>query len=217
MKLFIGCSSSNDIPQIYNTDCKHYLEELFKLDNDLVFGAYNKGLMSISYNIALNNNREIIGITPKIFEEALEDLNCTKEIITKDINDRTKKLIEESDALIFLPGGIGTIYELFTTIESKRSGEFNKPIIIYNSNNYFDKLFLFLDEIYGQNFTSPSVKECYHISYNSKDTIDYLNRYFDWQLYTINGIIQYQRGETQIWNAPLIYGMAKNITILVIA
>ena len=52
MKLFIGCSSSNDISKRYLNDCEEYLEELFKLDNDLVFGAYNKGLMAIAYKLA---------------------------------------------------------------------------------------------------------------------------------------------------------------------
>lgn len=178
MKLFIGCSSSDDIQEIYNTDCSNYLEELFKLDNELVFGAYNKGLMAISYNIALKYNRKITGITPKIFVDALKDLECNEEIITTNISRRTDNLIEESDALIFLPGGIGTIYELFTSIESKRSGEFNKPIIIYNSNHFFDKLLLFLEDIYKEKFTSLSVKDTYHISESATDTIEYLNKYF---------------------------------------
>lgn len=177
MKLLICCSSREDIPNKYFNDCKNYLEELFKLDNDLVFGAYNKGLMRVSYEIALKYNREVIGINPEIFKEAFKELNCTKEIITNKIHERTDKLIEECDALIFMPGGIGTIYELFTAIESKRSGEFNKPIIIYNSNNYFDELLLFMEDMYKENFTSMSVKEVYHISNNYQDTIDYIKNY----------------------------------------
>ena len=178
MKLFIGCSSSNDIPEQYFINCINYLEELFKLDNDLVFGAYNKGLMSTSYNLAQKYNRKIIGITPKIFEDALKDLDCTETIITNTINDRTTALIKESDALIFLPGGIGTIYELLSAIESKRSGEFNKPIIIYNCNNFFDKLLSFLDNIYLEKFTLSKVKECYYVSNNITDTINYLDNYY---------------------------------------
>lgn len=177
MKLLICCSSREDIDVKYFNDCSAYLEELFKLDNDLVFGAYNKGLMRISYEIATKYNREVIGINPNIFKEAFQELNCNKEITTNNIHERTAMLIEESDALIFMPGGIGTVYELFTAIESKRSGEFNKPIIIYNSNNYFDKLLLFMEGMYNQNFASISVKEDYHISNNYQDTIDYIKDY----------------------------------------
>lgn len=177
MKLFIGCSSKEDIPDKYFTDCEKYLNELFKQDNDLVFGAYNYGLMKTSYETAMKYDRQVIGITPKMFENDLKELNCHKEIVTETINRRTDKVIEESDALIFMPGGVGTIYELFTALESKRSGEFNKPIIIYNASGYFDKLLLFMESMYNENFTSLEVKDCYHISNSAKDTLEYLNNY----------------------------------------
>lgn len=178
MKLFIGCSSREDIPEKYFNNCEIYLEELFKTNNDLVFGAYNKGLMALSYQKALTNNRQIIGISPQIFKDEFKNLNCHQEIITNNISERTEKLINESDALIFLPGGIGTIYELFTAIESKRSGEFNKPIIIYNSCGYFDKLLLFMEDMYKENFTSLSVKDCYYLTKDAADTKAYLSKYY---------------------------------------
>ena len=68
MKLFIGCSSSNDIPTEYFEDCKIFLEELMK-ENDLVFGACTTGLMGLAYNTALNNNREVTGICPEVYKE----------------------------------------------------------------------------------------------------------------------------------------------------
>lgn len=177
MRLFIGCSSSDDISKSYFDDCSKYLEELFKIDNDLVFGAYNKGLMGLAYQKAIKYERNIIGITPEIFKGDAIELDYTNLIITKNISRRTDELIKESDALLFLPGGVGTIYELFTVIESKRSGEFNKPIIIYNSNSYFDKLLLFLDNCICEKFTSKEVKGCYYVSKSAEDTINYLNNY----------------------------------------
>lgn len=177
MKLAICSSSIEDIDKLYLNNCNTYLDDLFKEDNDLVYGAYNKGLMNISYQKALKYKRNIIGITPKIFESDAKDIECHK-IITDNISNRTVKLIENADALIFLPGGIGTIYELFTSIELIRSGEYTKPIIIYNCNGYFDKLLDFLNIMYQEKFANISIKEYYHISENSTDTINYLNKYF---------------------------------------
>lgn len=177
MKLFIACSSREEIDKKYIEDCEELLEELFKKDNELVFGAYNKGLMNSSYQKALKYKRNIIGITPKIFSKDLQEIKCNKEVITENISRRTEKLIEESDALIFLPGGIGTIYELLTAIESKRSKEFNKPIIIYNSNNYFDNLLEFIDNMYKEKFIDLNVKECYHIFENINDLLEHINNY----------------------------------------
>ena len=174
MNLFIGCSSSNDIPDKYLIECQKYLEDLFKLDNNLVFGAYNAGLMGLAYETAINNKREIIGICPIVFKEDLFNLNCTKKIVTDDILGRTRALIKEADALIFLPGGIGTILELMAAIDMKRNGEINKPIIIYNCCNFFDILFDFLDKIYDEKFTSSDVKKCYYITNNVKDTLNFI-------------------------------------------
>lgn len=174
MKIFIGCSSREEIPNKYFNDCNKLIEELFKDNNDLVFGAYNKGIMSMCYRIAKKYNRKVIGITPKIFVSALDELDCDLEIVTNNISRRTEGLIEESNVLLFLPGGIGTIYELFTVIESKRSGEFNKPIIIYNSNNFFNKLLEFIEKLYNEDFTDIKVKECYLVMDNPSDIINYL-------------------------------------------
>ena len=58
-------------------------------------------------------------------------------------------------------------------LESKRSGEFNKPIIIYNSNKFFNKLLEFMDILYKENFSDIKIKDCYYIT----DNINELTRY----------------------------------------
>lgn len=112
MKIFVGCSSKNEIPDKYKNDCTKLLERLF-LDNDLVFGAYDSGLMGISYHEALKNKKEVIGICPDAYKEDFKDLNCTKEIVTKNVSERIDNLISESDICLFLPGGIGTLTNYF--------------------------------------------------------------------------------------------------------
>ena len=176
MKLFIGCSSSNNIDNKYMSDCNVYLRELLK-EHDLVFGAYKEGLMGLSYKIAKSNNREIIGITPKVFENDLAILDCDKKIVTEDILGRTGMLIKNADALIFLPGGIGTILELMAAIDMKRNGEFDKPIIIYNSYNFFDELLLFLNKIYNEKFSNINVNDCYYFASDANDTLRYIENH----------------------------------------
>ena len=177
MNLFIGCSSSSSIPNKYISDCKKYVDELFVENNNLVFGSCSDGLMGVAYKSALENKRDVIGICPEVYKKQLEHVFCTTQILTNTISDRTDKVIEKSDAIIFLPGGIGTVYELFTAIESKRSGEFDKPIVIYNSCGYFDKLFSFLDKIYEENFASFKSSDNYYISSSADDTLRYIKEY----------------------------------------
>ena len=176
MKIFVGCSASNDIPSKYRKDCNMLLDELFKEENDLVFGACNTGIMSDAYMSALNNKRGIVGICPEAYVHDFKELNCTEELITKNVNERTDGLIKESEVLLFLPGGFGSVYELFTAIESKRCHEHDREIIIYNSEGFYDELLSFIEKIYNEQFAKEYVREYYFVSNNKKEIIDYIEK-----------------------------------------
>ena len=86
--------------------------------------------------------------------------------------DSTLKIIKNSDAIIVLPGGFGTIYEIFTAIQSKICDEHNLPIIIYNSCNYYDELIKFIEETYKLNFAKENIKEKYVITNNKEEMLN---------------------------------------------
>lgn len=177
MRIFIGCSGSNDIPSIYLQESEKILTKIFEKNNDLVFGANDKGIMGLSYRIAQQYHREVIGICPIAYTKDFELLECNEEITTHTIEERTKMLIDYSNAIIFLPGGIGTIYELMAVIEAKRSGEFDKPVVIYNINNYFNKFLLCLEKVYTENFTTREVEKCYYVTTNIDDALMHIKNY----------------------------------------
>lgn len=176
MKIAVCCSSSNQINEKYNESSKELLNQIFKQENDLVFGAMNSGIMGIAYELAKKYNRNIIGITPKIFKDDFKDLDCNTEILTKNITDRTSGLINNSDALIFLPGGIGTLYELMTAIEMKRSKEFDKPIIIYNETGFFNEILKSLDKGYKEHFINSNVLSTYKVANDCKTVMNLLEK-----------------------------------------
>ena len=176
MKVFVGCSSRDDIPNKYYDNCKILLDKLFNKKYDLVFGACNKGLMGLSYNAALSNGSNITGIYPKAYEDEAKELKGEMiSVIT--VNDRTDKVISEGDILLFLPGGIGTMYELFTAIESKRALEHNKKIIIYNVDGFYDNLLLFLDKMFNEGFISKEDFDNYHVLDEVDKIVDCIDKY----------------------------------------
>lgn len=176
MKIFVGCSASEDIPGKYRLDCNMLLDELFRSNNDLVFGACNSGIMSDAYLSALRQERNIVGICPEAYVDDFKDLKCTTEITTKSVNDRTDGLINESDILLFLPGGFGSVYELFTAIESKRCHEHNRIILIYNSEGFYDQLLAFIEKIYSEKFAKEYVRDYYFVSDDKQEILDYISR-----------------------------------------
>ena len=169
MKLFIGSSSCENIPQEYVDDCTNLLEVLLK-DNDLVFGAYNKGLMGISYEIAKKNKR----LCNEFYKDSLKDLECDVEEITTSMVDSTLKIYKNSDALIILPGGFGTIYEFFTANYSKICKEVNIPIILYNSCGYYDKLLSFIDDVCKDNFVREQERGNFVVANSVNEVVSYL-------------------------------------------
>jgi len=176
MKLFIGCSSSNNLSDVYYEECALFLDEVLK-DNDLVYGAYNNGIMSIAYNIACKYNRNIIAITTDRYEEELDNINCTYKKSEINIFRRCESLIVAADIIIILPGGIGTINELISAIETMRNKEYNKPILIYNINGFFNKFFDFMEQIYEEKFSDINDKKYYQLLNTKEEIIEYLNNY----------------------------------------
>lgn len=176
MKLFIGCSSSNDIDSKYLDDSYLLLNEILK-DNDLVYGAYNNGIMKIAYSLAHHHNRKIIAITTDKYKDELGQIECEYKESTPNIYTRSELLVRLSDMVIILPGGIGTINELISSIETMRNNEFNKPILIYNMDGFFDKFLEFLDKVYEEKFSSIDAKKYYHIVNTREDVIEYVNEY----------------------------------------
>lgn len=149
MKIFIGCSSSDEISTEYKVVTKYLSEEISK-DNDLVFGCEDRGLMGICYTEFLNNNRNIIGICYEMYKDDLKGLKLNKVHMVKTLEDSTKMLENESDLIIFLPGAFGTLSEFIYILESKRTNLHNKDIILFNINGFYDDLIEIFNKIYNK-------------------------------------------------------------------
>ena len=149
MKIFIGCSSSDEISEEYKVVTKYLSEEISK-DNDLVFGCADRGLMGICYNEFLKNNREITGICYEMYKDDLNGLKLTDTHMVKTLEESTKKLEELSDLIIFLPGAFGTLSEFMYILESKRTNLHNKDIILFNINGFYNDIIDMFNKIYNK-------------------------------------------------------------------
>ena len=175
MRIFIGSSSNENISNEYLEDCRKLLEIVLK-ENDLVFGANSKSLMGLSYDIAKENKRKVTGICPEVYKDSLKDLECDKEVITYSIIDSTMKIYQNSDAVIFLPGGLGTMFEFFTANYCKICRELDIPVIIYNSLGYYDKLISFIEESYEKGFIREEDKRHFVVANTPEEVINYLKK-----------------------------------------
>lgn len=143
MKIFISCSSSDEVSNEYKIVTKYLIEKISE-DNDLVFGCANRGLMGICYNGFLKNNRKIIGVCYEMYKSDLEGLKLDEVHMVKTLNESNEKLAELSDIVILLPGAFGTLSEFMSILETKRTKLHDKELLIFNINGFYtDQIHMF--------------------------------------------------------------------------
>jgi len=130
----------------------------------LIYGGGGSGLMGGVSKAVHENGGRVTGIYPKlleIFEPLSHDLDNT--ILVESMSKRKDLMIERSDCFIILPGGFGTLDELFEIITLKILKQHDKPILFCNYNGYWSTLLKFCDEVIAKNFAKPNANSTYEV------------------------------------------------------
>lgn len=177
MNLFIGSSSSDDILLDSFEMCGSVIQSLASCgDYDLVIGGNAGGLMKVTYNAFKDNNRMVTGIIASRWKNDLDTMDCDISVITEDTFERQQQIMNHSDILLFMPGGIGTMSEFFGMLEDKRTYEIAKPMILYNEDKSFDALLHMMDKMIKDGYMKKENKNNYKVVYNQEELFDYLNQ-----------------------------------------
>lgn len=131
----------------------------------LVYGGGNSGLMGKVSHATHDNGGTVIGVYPRILNEK-EPLNPDIDYtyLVDTMFKRKEDLITKSDAFIILPGGIGTLDEVFEVLTLKILGENDKPIIFLNHKNYWRPVLDLLTHIVDHKFASPMIFDKFHFA-----------------------------------------------------
>ena len=146
MKICLYGAGSNNIKSKYLKESYKLGEEIAKRGHSLVFGGGSTGVMGAVSKGVLDNNGKVLGIAPEWmgeFEAICED--CDEFIYTKSMDERKNLFLENSDAFIIGPGGIGTLDEFFEIIVLKKLKRHNKKIIIFNIFDFYDPMLEMID------------------------------------------------------------------------
>lgn len=143
---------------------------------NLVWGAMNQGLMKLVADTAEQNGAKLIGITiPSLNEVARTDLDVRLEV--QSVHARKEKFLEISDAFITLVGGIGTLDEILEITELKKHRAHDKPIIIINTNHFYDALLTQMKKMDTEHFFPRPLHELLYFTDTPRGAIDYLGRH----------------------------------------
>lgn len=177
-RVCVFASSSNFLYEKYYEDAKELGKLLGQNNYDIVYGGSNLGLMWACASQVKEHGGKITGIMPeKLHNLGVFTEGCDEFIITPGMRERKAKIDEISEAVIALAGGFGTLEELSEMIVQKQLGYNKKPIIILNTNGFYNKLNEFFEEIIEQKFANKNMRKIYFIAQTPTEAIEYLKNY----------------------------------------
>ena len=119
----------------------------------LIYGGGSVGLMGILADTVLDKGGKVIGVIPKfLYDKEVGHDGLSELIIVDSMHERKQKMAEISDGFVAIPGGIGTMDELFEIFTWSQLGLVSCPVALLNINYYFDPVIAFLDQMVHNGF-----------------------------------------------------------------
>ena len=155
--ILIYCGSSAGHNEIYKNTATHVGKTLANQGLNLVYGGGSVGLMGIVADAILANGGEAIGVIPSFMEPwEVQHKGLTECIVTQTMHTRKQIMAEKSDAVIALPGGWGTLDELFEILTWRQLGLHKMPVGILNTNGFYDPMIVMLERMVSEGFVKEA-------------------------------------------------------------
>ena len=150
------CGSSSGTSPEYTTAAVALSAQIVASDLELVYGGGNVGLMGAIADSVLAHGGKVTGVIPQaLMDKEVGHTGITDLRVVADMHERKAMMAELSDGFIALPGGWGTLEELFEVMTWLQLGFHTKPCAVYNVENYYDNLLKFLQQATEAGFVKP--------------------------------------------------------------
>ena len=170
-KIAVFCGSSLGFNEVYKNDAIKLGNHLVKNKIGMVYGGGKIGMMGVLADTMLKQNGEVIGVIPGLLRhEEVAHTEITQMIVTKTMSKRKMKISKLVDGYIALPGGFGTLDEIFEALTLGQLGIESKPVGILNTNGFFNHLIKQLEVMVTEGYLKQSNKEMLIVS----DSVDEL-------------------------------------------
>ena len=169
----IYCASSTKIKPVYYEVARQLGRGLALRGVTQVNGAGNMGLMQAASDAALEVGGRVVGVIPSfMIEQNWHHTGLSQIIETTDMESRKQTINDMTDAAIVLPGGCGTLDELFEIVTLKQLGVYLKPIVILNVDGYYDYLLRHLERSMEENFMRSEHRDIWKVATTAEEAIE---------------------------------------------
>ena len=154
--LCVYCGANAGVTPQYAVAARELARVLVSENIALVYGGGNVGLMGVIADEVLRLGGEVTGVIPTaLVEREVGHTGLTRQFVVKDMHERKAMMASLSDAFIAMPGGYGTLEELFEMLTWSQLGIHAKPIGLLNVDHFYDGLLSFVDNGRAQGFIRP--------------------------------------------------------------
>ncbi|MDR0395426.1 MAG: TIGR00730 family Rossman fold protein [Tannerella sp.] len=168
----VYCASSADIDIAYTEDARELGRLLGQRGLRVVNGAGNAGLMRVVSDATLEAGGVVTGVIPRFMvERSWCHPSLTELIQTETMHERKQLMAKLSDAAVALPGGYGTLEELLEVITWKQLGLYQKPLVVLNTNNYYDPLLEMFHRAETDNFIREKHLRLWQIAQTPEEAV----------------------------------------------
>jgi len=152
-------------------------EAMARRGHAMVFGGGAHGLMGAAARGCARAGGTIVGVVPHFFDRpGILFEGCTEMVFTDTMSVRKTIMTERSDAFLALPGGLGTLDEVFEELTMRQLGRHDKPVAFLDCGGYWDSAVRMIDEAVEQGFADPSVLDLFGRFSDPEECLDWLER-----------------------------------------
>ncbi|MBR5783344.1 MAG: TIGR00730 family Rossman fold protein [Clostridia bacterium] len=165
MNICVYGAASKEIDEKYLVQGERLGQLIAEGGHSLVFGGGATGMMGAVARGVHNGGGYILGVAPKFFDkEGVLYQQCDRFVFTETMRERKQIMEEESDAFVMSPGGLGTWEEFFEMITLRQLSQHTKPIIILNTEGYYDPLIELMEHAIRGKFLEKEARGYYMVA-----------------------------------------------------
>ena len=175
ISICVYCGSRSGSRPEYTKEAENLGRRIAEQSWRLVYGAGDVGLMASVSRAAQTNGTDTFGVIPMhLLQTEVGKADLTTFIITDDMHERKKIMFMNSDAIVLLPGGIGSLDEFFEVLTWSQLGLHQKPIVIVNVKDVWSPLINLINHMIANGFADASINSLFKITKTSDQALDYL-------------------------------------------
>lgn len=174
----VYCGSSPGQSSVYTETAIDFARELVERDLGLVYGGASVGVMGTLADAVIDAGGETIGVIPEALEaKEVTHTNLTELHVVESMHARKQRMVDLADGFVALPGGLGTVEEIFEVLTWAQLGFHEHPCGFLNLDGYYDDLTAFLDHAVSEAFVKPLHREMVVVESTPETLLDAFSAY----------------------------------------